>query len=149
MMPSLSKDEEINILASEAEWAWPRALDDIFRPCGVNLLVAGDDGEFMNIIEERRIHTTIVDVDCEGLNGFGTVRLIRVDYPVLPCIVLAREVDERMLGKALELDVFGVLGKPVDMILLRRVLNRLFVKKYDSRIFQGEAEQAEAESEKQ
>jgi hypothetical protein len=39
------------------------------------------------------------------------------------------------LERALQLDVFGVLDKPVDMHLLRQVLHRLFVKKYNSDLF--------------
>ena len=40
MVSNLSKLDEVNVLASEANWAWPEALRDIFRPRGVNLLVA-------------------------------------------------------------------------------------------------------------
>ena len=40
MVSNLSKLEEINVLASEANWAWPEALRSIFRPRGGNLLVA-------------------------------------------------------------------------------------------------------------
>ncbi|GAH06814.1 unnamed protein product, partial [marine sediment metagenome] len=36
----------------------------------------------------------------------------------------------------LRLDVFSVIGKPVDMNILLEQLNRLFVKKYNSDIFQ-------------
>jgi hypothetical protein len=40
-----------------------------------------------------------------------------------------------VLGKALQLDVFGVVGKPVNMEVLQQLLNRLFLKKYNSDIF--------------
>jgi len=38
------------------------------------------------------------------------------------------------------LDVFSVIAKPVDLGLLRRQLNRLFVKAYDSPLFAGQPE---------
>jgi hypothetical protein len=40
MMFNFSKLDEVNVLASGANWAWPEALHDIFEPRGVNLLVA-------------------------------------------------------------------------------------------------------------
>jgi hypothetical protein len=40
-----------------------------------------------------------------------------------------------VLGRALQLDVFSVIDKPVDMNVLREQLNRLFIKKYNSNIF--------------
>ncbi len=135
MVSNLSKLEEVNLLASGANWAWPEAVRSILRPRGVNLLVADGVNEFVHIIARRRIHTTIVDMDSETSNGLATIKVIRMDYPLLPCILLASSASEVVLGKALELDVFGVIDKPVDMRVLRQVLNRLFLKKYNSDIF--------------
>jgi DNA-binding NtrC family response regulator len=135
MVLNLPKLNEINVLASEANWAWPLALRNLFEPRGVNLLVAENTDEFVSIIEQRRIHTTIVDLDSEKSNGLTTVKIIRIDYPLLPCILLTDSAGESMLSKALRLDVFSVIEKPVDMNILREQLNRLFVKKYNSDIF--------------
>ena len=134
-MSNLSKLEEVNVLASEASWARPEAVRHIFRPRGVNLLVAENAVEFVNIIERKRIHTTIVDMDSEQSNGLTTIRIIRMDYPLLPCILLSSTAGESLLGKALRLDVFSVIDKPVDMSVLRDQLNKLFVKKYNSDVF--------------
>jgi DNA-binding NtrC family response regulator len=135
MVFDLPKLDEVNVLASEANWAWPMALHDIFQPRGVNLLVAESCDEFVHIIERRRIHTTIVDMDSERTDGLAAIRMIRMDYPLMPCILLTSEVDEAVLSRALELNVFGVIDKPVDMSILRELLNRLFIKKYNSNIF--------------
>ena len=134
MVSNVSKLEEVNILASGANWAWPEALRDVFQPRGINLLVAQSVGEFVIVIEQRRIHTTIVDMDC-GAGGLTTIKIIRMDYPLLPCILLASAAGQALLGKALQLDVFSVIDKPVDMDVLRELLNRLFVKRYNIHIF--------------
>ncbi|HUU19512.1 MAG TPA: response regulator [Sedimentisphaerales bacterium] len=135
MVSNLSKLEEINVLASEANWAWPEALRYIFRPRGINLLMAENAVEFVNIIERKRIHITIIDMDSGQSNGLATIKIIRMDYPLLPCILLTSAAGESLLGKALRLDVFSVIDKPVDMSILQEQLNRLFVKKYNSDIF--------------
>ncbi len=123
----------INVLASEADWAWPRALQDIFRPRGVNLLMARDADEFVNIIGHQRISVTIIDV--ERPSGLATVKIIRINFPLMPCILLAKAANEMLLDEALSLDVFSVIDKPVDMDVLRQQLNRLFIRKYNSDIF--------------
>ncbi|OHB57040.1 MAG: hypothetical protein A2173_09665 [Planctomycetes bacterium RBG_13_44_8b] len=135
MVSNLSKFEEINLLAGGADWAWPQALRDILKPRGVNLLMVDDPHEFIHIIHNRRIHTTIVDMDSGKFNWLAMIKIIRMDCPMLPCILLASASSELVLVKALQLDVFGVIDKPVDMSLLRDVLNRLFLKKYNSDIF--------------
>jgi DNA-binding NtrC family response regulator len=126
---------EVNVLASQASWAWPAALREVFQPRGVNLLVAEDADQFVNIIRSKRIHTTILDTDSEKSSTLTTIRIIRMDYPLLPCILLSSTAGESLLGEALRLDVFSVIGKPVDMGVLREQLNRLFLKKYRSDIF--------------
>ncbi len=135
MVDRMSNIDEVNVLASVAGWAWPSALQDIFKPRGVNLMVAQDSNEFVDIIEQRRIHTAIVDMDNENSNGLATIKLIRFDYPRLPCIMLKDKADDNVLVRALELDVFGVINKPVDMNILRGLLHRLFLKRYNSDIF--------------
>jgi DNA-binding NtrC family response regulator len=135
MVAQWSQSGDVNVLASAADWAWPEAVRNIFKPRGVNLLMAENAGEFVNIIAATRIHTAIVDVDSERSKGLATVKIIRMDYPLVPCIVLTRQADKEMLDKALQLNAFAVVGKPVNMDVLRQLLNRLFLKRYNSDLF--------------
>ncbi|MHC4394020.1 MAG: response regulator [Planctomycetota bacterium] len=135
MVSKLRQFDEVNVLASEANWAWPQAVRDIFQPRGVNLLVAKSVSEFVEVIGQKRIHATIVDMDSEKCNGLATIKIIRMDYPLVPCILLSSRAGEEILSKALRLDVFGVIDKPVDMAVLLGLMNRLFMKKYNSDLF--------------
>jgi len=135
MVAQWSKSSDVNVLASAADWAWPEAVRNIFRPRGVNLLVAENAGDFVEVIRHTRIHAAIVDADSQRSSGLATVKIIRMDFPRVPCVVLTSKLDQDTLGRALQLDVFSVVGKPVDMDVLRELLNRLFLKKYDSDIF--------------
>ncbi len=135
MVAERSQFDDVNVLTSAANWAWPAALRDLFKPRGVNLLVAESPGDFVHIITRRRIHTTIVDMDAERSNGLATVKIIRMDFPLLPCILLTTHASQDILGKALQLDVFGVVDKPVDMNVLHQLLNRIFMKRYNSSLF--------------
>lgn len=135
MMAERSQLDEVNVLASAANWAWPQAVRSLFKPRGINLMVAEDTRDFVHILGRTRVHTTIVDMDSERANALATIRIIRMDHPLLPCILLTSRVDQDVLGKALQLDVFGVVGKPVNMEILQELLNRVFLKKYNSDIF--------------
>ncbi len=134
MVADSLQSDQISVLTIQADWAWPLALHDIFRPRGVNLLVADSIDLFVNVPRHRRIHTTIVDTDCEH-GGLWMLKVIRTEYPIMPCILLTSNVTEAMLEEALRLDAFSVMTKPVDMKILQDQLNRLFVKKYGSHIF--------------
>ncbi|MBN2183395.1 MAG: response regulator [Sedimentisphaerales bacterium] len=135
MVKSLSQLGEINVLASQANWAWPEALRCIFQPRGINLLIAGNPADFVNIIRRKRIHTTIVDMESEPSDGLAVVKIIKMNNPLLPCILLTSTAGKSLLGKALQLDVFSVIDKPVNMRILQDQLHRLFLKKYRCGIF--------------
>ena len=141
MVYDTSQLNEINVLASEANWAWPEAVRSIFQPRGINLLVAENAPDFLNVIQRKRIHTTIFDMDSEKSNALAIIKIIRMNYPLLPCILLSSDTCQSLLCKALQLDVFSVIDKPVDMKILREQLNRLFIKKYHSDIFKEYTEQ--------
>lgn len=135
MMYEALQPGQINVLVSEANWAWPMAVRNLFEPRGVSMLLARRPGDVLEIIKQRRVQAAIVDMDSDGLSGVGAIRIIRAHNPLLPCIMLAQEIEQRVLSKALELDVFSVLGKPVDFEVLQVQLDRLFVKHYKCDVF--------------
>jgi AmiR/NasT family two-component response regulator len=61
--------------------------------------------------------------------------MIRSHYPYVPCILLTRAAEPELLSDALELEVFSVITKPVDMDILLGQLDKLFIKRYNSTIF--------------
>lgn len=137
MVARCKQFDEVNVLASAADWAWPAALSDIFKPRGVNLLMARGVDEFVEVIGHRRIQTAIIDMDSEKSRSLATIKIIRKKYPWLPCLLLTnQQMSESLLGTALKLEVFSVIAKPVDMNVLRELLDRLFKKKYGSNLFE-------------
>ena len=130
-------DREINILLGESERSWQEIVANVFAPRGVNSLVAKDASEALEILSRRCIHSAIVDMDTQRSGGFGLVKVIRRYHPQLPCIMFSRSCQRQELGLALELNVFSVIAKPVDMAIVEDELNRLFKKIYNSVVFNG------------
>ncbi|MGA2915327.1 MAG: response regulator [Sedimentisphaerales bacterium] len=125
----------VKVLINDTCWAWPDAVRQVFRNRPVELLVVRRVDEALNVIQHRRVHTAILDMDCEAVNGLTVIKMIRSGFPLLPCILLADGTEEKLLSAALELDVFSVINKPVDIDLLHSQLHRLFLKRYGSSIF--------------
>lgn len=134
MMANPLQSDEINVLASRADWDWPGAVRNIFKPRGVNLLVVENTNDIVSVLQHRRIRTAIVDTD-RRQGGLWTLKIIRAECPALPCILLTSDTTKFTLDEALRLDVFSVIDKPVDMRILNDQMNRLFVKMYGSHIF--------------
>jgi DNA-binding NtrC family response regulator len=135
MAIKLSQPDNINVLINNADWAWPQAVAQIFQPRGINALVADSAQHIVQIIDNRQIHLAILDKFSDNLTGVQILKLIRQRNPLLPCIVLAGQINEHLLAQALALDAFSVLAKPVCLPMLQEQINRLFLKYYDSSVF--------------
>ncbi|MBN1844983.1 MAG: response regulator [Sedimentisphaerales bacterium] len=135
MMQRLSQPESVNVLISDANWAWPQAVNDIFRPRGINALVVDCAEDLMRIFDSRRIHLALLDSEKHELTGIQALKIIRQRDLLVPCILLARQAGQRLLAEALALKVFSVVAKPVDLSLLAAQIDRLFLKYYASNLF--------------
>ncbi len=126
---------EINVLVGHGDRAWSNAVEGMFAPRGIRSMVASSAGEAVDILARSRVHMALVDIDSQVVNGLSIVRAVRGYEPMLPCIMASERCERPVLSRALELDVFSVIAKPVDMLILQGQLNRLFIKKYNSYVF--------------
>ena len=135
MLSAQDQRDDVNVLASQTDWSWLQTLGRVFRPRGVNLMVAQTAIEFVKLVHCQQVHATIVDADT-SLGGLTTVKILRKDFPKLPCLVVSKDTGHGLLKQALDLDVFSVIEKPVNMVLLQQQLNRLFMKVYRNSVFE-------------
>ncbi len=140
MTPAIPESENVNVLISDANWAWPQAVEKIFQPRGVNALVAENGADVVQLVHHNKIHLAILDMGLDEFSGMQTLRRIRQYDHRLPCILLAQHVDNRLLAEALGLHANSVMAKPVDLKLLENQIDRLFVKNYASNIFSAAIE---------
>lgn len=137
MVPRLSQPKSVNVLIGSAHWAWPQAVEQIFQPRGVNALMAQTPAEAVGLVDSSKIHLALLDAGETDQGGMQTLKMIRKHDRLLPCILLAKQMDQHTLREALNLQVFSVLAKPVDLKLLAEQIDRLFVKYYNSDLFSG------------
>ena len=135
MVPNLSQPGTVNVVINNANWAWPQAVESIFQPRGVNALLADTASDVVRLVDQHKIHLTILDISRDEHSGMQTLRMIRKHDRLMPCILLTHHFDTRLLAEALLLHAFSVMGKPVDLNLLAGQVDRLFVKYYSSDMF--------------
>ncbi len=137
MAQQLSQPVRVNVLLSDAQWEWPRAVEQIFQPRGINALVADSPNDILKLVTGNKIHLAIIDAALDNMSGVHTLRVIRQQDKLLPCILLANadNINRRVLEEALGLGVFSVIGKPVNLGLLANQIDKLFVKYYGSNMF--------------
>ena len=135
MSISLSQPDSVNVLMSNSSWAWPQAVQQIFQPCGVNVLMANDTNDIVKIIDNRKVHLAIIDNSIDNESGLKALDIIRKQDKLMPCLLLAGVVNDKLLAGALKLNVCSVLAKPVNIVQLANQMNKIFRKYYSCDIF--------------
>ncbi len=134
---NLTQQDNVKVLLTDANWAWPQAVSEIFQPRGINSLVADSPGDIVNIIDNNKIHLAILDDQID----VQTLKMIRNHNKMMPCLLLAQKIDNRLLAQALKLNIFSVLTKPVNLTQLADQINRIFLKYYESTMFSDLADE--------
>ena len=121
------------LLADEPDGS-PATVGRLLEPQGVITLVARTGREALDLVQSRRIHVMVLDVQMPQLGGLQAIRLIReiVKNPP-PAILLADRLTNNLLREALAMDIFSVIPKPIDMNRLLDSIARVIKRHYESR----------------
>jgi signal transduction histidine kinase/CheY-like chemotaxis protein len=97
---------------------------------GVAAIAVAAGEEALDVLEQRRsVRLVLLDADMPGLDGPGTTRRIRAHddrrVATVPVIGLVVGDDDEALDRCRDSGMDGRLGKPVDLIELRRVVTEL------------------------
>ena len=135
MAVSLSQPNSVNVLMSNSAWPWPQAVEQIFQPRGINALMAENTDDIMRIIDNSKVHLAIIDNCIDNEGGIKTLDIIRKKDSLMPCLLLAGDVNNKLLAEALKLNVSSVLAKPIDLSQLALQMDRIFRKYYSCDVF--------------
>jgi len=79
----------------------------------------------LTIFSEKSIHAIISDIKVKDGNGLEFISKIRELDKITPIVVLSAHKDEDFLFKAIPLNLFDYIIKPIDYDTLIKLLNRL------------------------
>lgn len=122
------------LLPDEHDAGWHENVRELLRPQGVETVLVRTGREALELIESKRVHLAVLDVQMPQLGGLQVVRLMREQGDdATPAILLADQLSNHLLHEALGMHVFSVLSKPVDLNLLLDAMARVLKRHYQSR----------------
>jgi len=114
------------------EQAWADWLTARLEPRGVGVFRVRSGEEALRIVRREQIKLAVLDARIQQMDGLGLLRRIRSINSVLPCLLVADEIDARYLKTALELRAYSVIATPVDEDVLRELIAVVFRRFYES-----------------
>lgn len=128
-----SPENRLTVLLAQNHEGWQQVIRTLLEPQGVQTLAVRSGAEALDLIEKRPVHVAVLDAQMPRLGGLQVIRLMREMQKAPPAILLANHLTNHLLHEALGMQVFSVLGKPVDLNVLLDALARVLRRYYESR----------------
>jgi len=121
------------VLLPQEPGAWLETVSRLLEPMGVRTVLARSGHDALHLLAGQTFHAAVLDTDMPLLGGMQVVRLMRESSNRTPAILLSPRVTTQLMREALQMSVFSVLGKPVDVNVLLDSLARVLRRYYESR----------------
>jgi len=118
------------VLIGEEDAGLGDALCGAFHPPRFSTMIAHSAQEAVRIARRELVHLVIMDVRMPDLGGIDAYRMIRRFNRFLPCILMSEDLGRRTRMAALSESAYTLVRKPVDVDLLRFVVDELLLKRY-------------------
>jgi two-component system, response regulator YesN len=132
-MVQTERTNRLTVLLANEQEGWHQTIRGLLEPQGVQTLSARSGREALDLIETRPVHVAVLDQSMPQLGGLQVVKLMRDRKNAPPAILLANQLTNNLLREALSMQVFTVLGKPVDFNVLLDALARVLRRYHESR----------------
>jgi CheY-like chemotaxis protein len=120
------------LLANEQE-GWHQTVRGLLAPQGVKTVSAHSGREALELLETFPVHVAVLDDQMPQLGGLQVIRMLRDLHKATPAILLTDRLNHHLLQEALGMQVFSVLGKPVDFNVLLDALARVLRRYHENR----------------
>lgn len=87
-----------------------------------NILTATSAVEALGVLESRPVDMVFVDIEMPGTGGFSVAEFLKHTYPEVRVVFLTGHVE--LGAKSFDYEPFDFLGKPIDLLRLRKTLER-------------------------
>lgn len=126
---------QVLVLDDEAE-SLARSKEALasFLPEG-HILTAVSAVEALRILESRPVDMVFVDIEMPGTGGFSVAEFMKSTYPEVRVVFLTGHVE--LGAKSFDYEPFDFLGKPIDLMRLRKTLERFEVARQNVSSKQG------------
>jgi CheY-like chemotaxis protein len=125
-MKATKEARDYSILIADDDAQSRNALRDIVEPAGYEAVLASSGEEAVDIVRGRAVHLVLLDMYMPSLTGLETLMLVRQINSMLPAILVTGDATESLVRKAIQMQVYSVIPKPVSKnILLYTVVKAL------------------------
>ena len=105
-------------------------LGCIFERRGFQTMLASDGVEAVEIVSKNPVDLLLIDLQMPNLCGLETLRIVKQQRSLLPCIVMSASLSEQLIVEIKNAKAFSVLPKPLSRHEITSVVELAMWKTY-------------------
>ncbi|KLU58583.1 transcriptional regulatory protein ZraR [Peptococcaceae bacterium CEB3] len=113
-----------NILVADDEESVRNLLQKVLTKLGYSVTTAGNGEEVLTQVRQRACSLLIMDIRMPKLDGMETFKILRLEYPRLPIIIMTAFSTVETTLDAMRLGAFDYLSKPFDIAQVKAITAR-------------------------
>jgi len=120
-----------SVLLSDHEEEARGALARAFETSPYETIVVSRGWEAIEIVQKRPVDVLVLDIEMPDLGGLSMVKVLKGLELAVPCVFTSYSFSKEMLIQAMIADVYSVFEKPIDLELVRTVVEDI-IRKFHS-----------------
>ena len=113
-----------NLLISDEDRDLRETLGAMFRRRGMKVTLAADGQQTLEILEDRRPHLLLLDLNMPRRSGLDVVKTLQAESVRLPSILMSAQSDDGWVQEALDAAVFAIQCKPFSIRDIQKIVDR-------------------------
>lgn len=117
--------KHLSVLLADDDEACRESLGQFFLREGFRVYFASSGLEAIDVLKNRAVNFSVMDVQMPGLTGIQVLEILRSDGLSSPCIFISGETSKELQLKAISVGAFTFLAKPVELDIMRFTVQQL------------------------
>jgi DNA-binding NtrC family response regulator len=122
------------LLIAEDNDALREALRDVLSPY-LDTVTASSGEEAVTVLEQEPFHLALLDMHMQALSGLDTIRIVKAELAVVPCILMTADWTAELESAAEAARAYCVLKKPIPRQMLMGTVASAVESAYRDRDF--------------
>lgn len=114
------------VLIADDEENVRNLLSRVLIKMGYTVFTAGNGEEVLKIVKENRFDLIIMDIRMPKLDGMEAFKILRLEYPSLPIIMMTAFGTPETTLEVMRLGAFDYLTKPFDLPEVKSLVEKCF-----------------------
>ncbi len=124
---------QYRLLIAEDDESLRETLQELLSPF-LETIIARSGEEAVSMVEQQHVHLALFDMHMDQLTGLETIRIVKAELELLPCILMTADWTDELATEAEAAHAYCVLKKPVP----RRTLIGTIASAVESAYHDGE-----------